>query len=367
VVVTVTSVSNALPTANSTNTNTQPDGSAVLYTNSNCDVIATVNDGVGGNVLGATTAQVNLNGSIQTHNAQPYVSRWYQITPSNNGPATVTLYYSQGDFTAYNTYATTNNWPLLPSGPLDATGIGNLRITKVDNGGLGNNPVVLTPSSVNWNATNGYWEVQVNTPAFSQFYAHAQNPNNVPLPAQVSHFSGYKQGSSDRLVWTTQSEYNNAYFSLEYSQDGQNFIKLAEVATQAMNGNSQEVLAYGYTHNNPQVGHNYYRLGQTDIDGSKNWLGKVLDIYRSAGGNTISIYPNPTQGDLQVSINEVEAASYKLVLRDMSGRIISTVSAQTTRGANAISMNLSEVAQGIYSLQCYRDGDLMLTERVRKQ
>jgi hypothetical protein len=358
-------VNNALPSANSTNTNTQPDGLSVLYTNSNCDVITNINDGVGGNILGATTAEVNINGSIQTHNGQPYVSRWYQITPSNNGPATVSLYYTQGDFNAYNTYATTNNWPLLPTGPLDATGIANMRITKVSNGGLGNNPLVLTPTSVTWD-TNGYWVVLVNTPSFSQFYAHAQNPNNVPLPAMVSNFSGYKQGEYHRLTWTTQSEYNNAYFTLEYSRDGVSFNALSEVASGALNGNSQEELQYSYTHTTPNYGHNYYRLRQTDIDGKSSLEAKVVDLVRGADGQMVRVYPNPTEGVLQVSVYEQQSSRVTLVVRDMSGRVVKTVEAQTSTGQNQLSVNLSEVAQGLYTLQVYSDGELMMTERVRK-
>ena len=367
VTITVNTVNNALPTANSSNTNTQPDGFSIVYTNSNCDVITTVNDGVGGNILGATTAEVNIAGSIQTHNGQPYVNRWYQITPSNNGPATVTLYYTQGDFNAYNTYATTNNWPGLPTGPLDATGIANLRVTKVSNGGFGNNPLVLTPQSVTWNATNGYWEVVLNTPGFSQFYAHAQNPNNVPLPATITNFSGYKQGLNHHLTWTTQSEYNNAFFVLEYSQDAVNFKALAQINSQAVNGNSQETLNYAYVHTAPSIGHNYYRLRQTDIDGQSRLEAKVVDLIRRADGQTVRVYPNPTEGVLQVSVYEQRSTRLKLVVRDMSGRVVKTVEAQTVIGHNPLTLDLSDVAQGIYTLQCYSDGELITTERVRKQ
>ena len=363
--VAVNTVNNALPSTNSTNTNTQPDGLSVLYTNNNCDVITNINDGVGGNILGATTAEVNINGSIQTHNGQPYVNRWYQITPSNNGPATVSLYYTQADFNAYNTYATTNNWPTLPTGPLDATGIANMRITKVANGGLGNNPLVLTPTSVTWD-TNGYWEVLVSTPSFSQFYAHAQNPNNVPLPAMVMDFSGYKHQGTHRLTWRTSSEYNNAYFSVEYSNDAQQFTELGRVGTQAIDGNSQEVLSYLYTHTTPRVGHNYYRLRQTDIDGKSSLEARVVDLIQTATGASVSIYPNPTTGVLQVSINEVQGSNVSLVVRDMSGRVVSTVAAQTTGGVNVVDVDLSHVAQGVYTLQYYSNGELLATERVRK-
>jgi hypothetical protein len=70
---------------------------------------------------------------------------------------------------------------------------------------------------------------------------------------------------------------------------------------------------------------------------------------------------------LQVSINELQGSNVSLVVRDMSGRVVSTVAAQTTAGANRLEVDLSEVAQGVYTLQCYSNGELLTTERVRKQ
>jgi hypothetical protein len=93
----------------------------------------------------------------------------------------------------------------------------------------------------------------------------------------------------------------------------------------------------------------------------------VVDLIQTATGATVSIYPNPTTGILQVSINEMQGSSVTLVVRDMSGRVVNTVSAQTTTGVNQVEVDLRDVAQGIYTLQCYSNGELVATERVRKQ
>jgi hypothetical protein len=70
---------------------------------------------------------------------------------------------------------------------------------------------------------------------------------------------------------------------------------------------------------------------------------------------------------LQVSINELQGSAVKLVVRDISGRVIRTIEASTTAGTNRLEVDLSEMAQGIYTLQCYSNGELLATERVRKQ
>jgi hypothetical protein len=139
------------------------------------------------------------------------------------------------------------------------------------------------------------------------------------------------------------------------------------VGTQAIDGNSQEALSYLYTHTTPRMGHNYYRLRQTDIDGKSSMEARVVDLIQTATGATVSLYPNPTTGMLQVSINELQGSRVTLVVRDMSGRVVSTVAAQTTSGVNQVEVDLRDVAQGIYTLQCYSNGELLTTERVRKQ
>jgi hypothetical protein len=66
-------------------------------------------------------------------------------------------------------------------------------------------------------------------------------------------------------------------------------------------------------------------------------------------------------------VYEQSAGAIKLVVRDMSGRVVKTVEAQTTSGNNQLSIDLSAVAQGIYTLQCYSNGELIVTERITKQ
>jgi hypothetical protein len=355
-----------LATTSSADTNAQPDGMMVTYTNNTCNLILSIMDNVPGQTLGSTVANMTISPTVQTYNGQPYLNRWYQITPANNLPAMLTFYANQYDFDQYNTYATANNWPLLPTGPADATGIANVRITKVTNAGLGNNPVVLTPSSVTWNTTFGYWEIITNTPDFSQFYIHSANPNNTPLPATITRFDGRKLDNSNRLDWTTVSEQNNSHFTLQYSTDGSNFTDLAKVDSKAPNGNSNDVLNYSFDHTTPALGHNYYRLQQHDIDGKKSYHANVVDLIWGSNGSTVSVYPNPSQGVVNIDLYTVKAQNTLIKVLDMSGRIVKQIEARSEAGMNKLSVDLGDVAQGIYTLQVFENGQMTFVERVRK-
>ena len=355
-----------LATTTSADTNAQPDGMMVTYTNNTCNLILSIMDNIPGQSLGSTVANMTISPTVQTYNGQPYLNRWYQITPANNLPAMLTFYVNQYDFDQYNTYATANNWPLLPTGPADAAGIANVRITKVTNAGLGNNPVVLTPSSVTWNTTFGYWEIITNTPNFSQFYIHAANPNNTPLPATITRFEGRKLDNANRLDWTTVSEQNNSHFTLQYSTDGTNFTDLAKVDSKAPNGNSNDVLNYSFDHTTPALGHNYYRLQQHDIDGKKSYHANVVDLIWGSNGSSVSVYPNPSQGVVNIDLYTVKAQNTLIKVLDMSGRIVKQIEARSEAGMNKLSVDLGDVAQGIYTLQVFENGQMTFVERVRK-
>ncbi|MBL7771576.1 MAG: T9SS type A sorting domain-containing protein [Chitinophagaceae bacterium] len=353
-------------TGNSTGTdNYVPGGNQNFYTGS-CNLIAGVY-ALGS--LGSITADVTVDGlsPYPTHNGQPYVRRWFQLTPTTNGPATVTFYLTQDDFDQYNTYATANGWPLLPTGPSDAAGIANLVVTKNDNTGLGNNPIVIVPTSVNWNAVSYYWEVTLNTPSFSQFHFHAVNPVNAALSVQLANFNGDKLDQQDVLTWTTSSETNNAYFNLQYSVDGKNYTTLSRVNSKANQGNSSVTLSYSAVNTQPKAGHNYYRLQQVDLDGKSSIHSKVIDLIRNNNENVVSIYPNPVQQILNVEIYTPKAQQVMVRVMDMSGRIVKQVQAISTEGNNVISLTMNDAAQGLYTLETLINGKSVQINKFTKE
>ncbi|HML96833.1 MAG TPA: T9SS type A sorting domain-containing protein, partial [Thermodesulfobacteriota bacterium] len=359
---TVTAASGIIAPVTSNHSQDHGDDFDINYYDASCDLIATVDDGMGGNVLGSTTATVNVEATAGVHNGQPFVRRWYQITPTSNGSADVILYINQSDFDDYNTVVAAP-YLALPTGPADVTGIANIRITKNDDGGLGNNPIVITPS-VNWNGT--YWELSFNTPSFSQFRVHSVNAGNVPLPATVISFTGEKQTSSDLLSWTTASEQNNAYFNLQHSTDGITFNTLAQVNSKGLNGNSQVRLEYQAENAKPQLGHNYYRLEQVDIDGRVSVHAKVIDLIWGADGSSVNIYPNPTTDVLNVDLYAPTAQNTSVKVLDMSGRVVKQIDAKSQAGANHIQLSLGEIASGVYTVQVYSNNKLSFTSKVRK-
>ena len=238
------------------------DGVNLSYYNPTCQLIATIDDAPGGNTLGMVNSKVNVDATVNIVNGQPYARRWYDITPTSNGPASnVRLYFTQADFDDYNAHPSIvgNLWDSLPTGPTSPTAL--VRITKIDGGGIGvGTPTLITPTAVTWDATNARWEVDFPVTGFSRFFIHAGQNIVNPLPVSLTKFTVTKKGTVSFAAWLTESEQNNSHFNLQRSIDGNMFTTLGKVNSKAVNGNSSTELNYDFTDNAPQIGHNYYRF-----------------------------------------------------------------------------------------------------------
>jgi serine/threonine protein kinase, bacterial len=343
---------------------THLDGAIVNYVDANCNLIATVNDGAGGNVLGSTTAQVNVDATVPTYNAQPYTRRHFDITPTNQGAATVTIYQTQNDFDDFNTTVASTNWPPLPTGSSDAAGIANLRVTQVHGiGGLGNGtPELITPTSVTWDATNNYWSITFPVDSFSSFFVHTGTV--APLAISGLTLTGKIVNNTDQLTWTTMAEKENSYFELLHSTDAVNYTSIYTTPSKANNGNSNALLSYQYTNTNPSSGNNYYKVVAIAKDGRKQ-ASQVVQL--SHFNSNITIYPNPVLDKLTVAYYSEKASKIMLNLFDATGRMITSQELKVNIGANNIPVDMTAIATGNYQLQVINTSGTIHTFKVSKQ
>ena len=86
----------------------------------------------------------------------------------------------------------------------------------------------------------------------------------VDLPIDLLYFKGYEYNSENILHWSTASEDNNDYFTIEKTKDGI-YWEILDRETGA--GNSTNQLYYSSVDKNVESIINYYRLKQTDYDG----------------------------------------------------------------------------------------------------
>jgi hypothetical protein len=154
---------------------------------------------------------------------------------------------------------------------------------------------------------------------FSPFTFGTTKLNNI-LPIELLYFEGEAQEDFVELRWETVSEYENDYFTLEKSKDGISFEEFAEIPSKGAGVQNQKYIDYDME---PYNGLNYYRLKQTDFDGTSTYS-KIISVYFSAGTNVeekFVLYPNPTDGSvLNLGISGVDLEGAELMITDMLGR-----------------------------------------------
>ncbi|MBK7039944.1 MAG: T9SS type A sorting domain-containing protein [Bacteroidetes bacterium] len=317
------------------------------YYTGNCNLIASIDENVAD--MGNTLVTVQVENSVPTHNNQPYVKRWFQVSADTNSAARVYFYFTQDDFNTYNAYATLNNWPLLPINELDAAGIVNIRFTKNDDAGLGSNPLVIIPDSISYNASALYWVIGINTPSFSQFRLHAANAGGTPLPLTWLAFTAKATASGHELYWETANEINVRNFAIQQSANGVDFNTLGWKETDA---------SHQYTFSNQALinGQNFYRIAQYDMDGHINYSKTIL-INHSSHTDEVMLYPNPANDFVKLSFVSSNETPANVDIYDITGRKVLSMRLVTKIGTNLTSISLQTLPKGMYTLNLNRNNE----------
>ena len=133
----------------------------------------------------------------------------------------------------------------------------------------------------------------------------------VPAPVKFSLFNLEKFNYNSIVSFSTVSETNNDYFTIERSGDGRNFESIGAIKGA---GNSKQELSYEFVDESPLAGINYYRIKQTDFDGAYSYT--EIRSVRHQTKNVI-VSPNRTDGKLNVTS---ELDNYDVVIYNTGGQ-----------------------------------------------
>ena len=166
----------------------------------------------------------------------------------------------------------------------------------------------------------------------------------APLPVELLSFSGVMKNEDADLFWSTASEINNDYFTVERSRSGVDFESIGKIKG---GGNSSIVLNYSFIDKEPFTGINYYRLKQTDFDGKYEYSNIIALNSLDSNENNIVIFPNPTNGQVIIQSLKFNIQSWEAM--DVSGRIMISQTLNTEQ--ETLNCNLSSLPNGIYLLK----------------
>jgi len=174
----------------------------------------------------------------------------------------------------------------------------------------------------------------------------------VTLPIDLVLFDANEtQERKVEVEWVTANEVNNDFFTVENSVDRVNW-NIVTIIPGA--GNSSSTLSYMYLDEDPQVGVSYYRLKQTDHDGSYAYSDiRAVDIQGEALSQFIQfveLFPNPTTGSITWTLNTAITGEYRLSIYDKLSRKVMEKDLYLVQGLNSMSEDISALSNGTYSL-----------------
>jgi len=173
------------------------------------------------------------------------------------------------------------------SGPyIDPTGLTDLRVARWNN----TNWVSHGNGGTTGSSAMGTIVTSAPLSGFSPFTLASVSLIN-PLPIELINFEARVYGNEVLTRWSTASELNNDFFTVERSSDGLEFSEIGIIKGQ---GTSQQKSDYQFVDIKPLPDVSYYRLKQTDYD-KKSSYSRIVSVTREDGGGLI-VYPNPTQG-----------------------------------------------------------------------
>jgi subtilisin-like proprotein convertase family protein len=185
--------------------------------------------------------------------------------------------------------------------------------------------------------------------SFSEFGVGDGSSGGSSLPIQLMSFEATLSDRAEvELNWATAIEINNDYFTVERSADGTTFEPVLEVAGA---GNSTVMRTYSDVDKEPLLGLSYYRLKQTDYDGTSTYSQMhSVSLVRNKVAPSMVVYPNPSAGNIQVESKGVQGM-VSIMITDMQGKTIYLQHEMINEGDTPISLELkNKLYPGFYQL-----------------
>lgn len=250
--------------------------------------------------------------------------------------------------------------------------VGNFLEAETFNIALGgtlavDNPGTIATNGINITVNGGNSDLECNNGCCGSLCNVAGTALNavgagIVLPIELGHFTGSTRHDFIHLEWSSITEKNNDYYSILKSTDGNAFTELERVNGA---GNSDQTRFYSISdYDIPNYGIYYYKLTQTDYDGTTEVLKTIAVACKGSEHEpTVSIYPSlVSQGmSVQLSMGSGAIERGEIGLYDTTGQLLQ--SQLVTEGTRNVSINTSQLPMGLYYLKGQLNG-LTFIQRI---
>lgn len=168
-----------------------------------------------------------------------------------------------------------------------------------------------------------------------------------PLPVDLVNMVAECTGSEAEIDWMTATESNNDFFTIERSVDMMNWEVLTQIPS---GGNSTSPTYYNWTDPNPISGTSYYRLKQTDLNGTDSEYFNPVAIEHCSDESDILVFDNGS-GTISLGVNTEVEDQLVVGLYDMSGRQVVDANFFVQKGYQTFDLDNPDIATGMYMLR----------------
>lgn len=230
----------------------------------------------------------------------------------------------------------------IHKGPITSTGCSSFLVSNSTNitGGTFSGQIHITDST-----TTGTDTLDANSCSSCGFTAGMDNPCFQVLPVELMYFKGWQESVYNKLIWSTATERNNSFFTVERASGGDAFEPIAIIEGA---GNSSNILNYSYYDNKALPGLSYYRLKQTDFDGTFSYS-NIIVIKRD--GLEIVNYNSLEDNTIGLTVYSGNTRDIKIQIMDLQGRVRLKDIYTVVSGTNKIILPVLDNSSGIYVLQ----------------
>ena len=176
------------------------------------------------------------------------------------------------------------------------------------------------------------------------------------LPIELLRFEGIYADEKVTLSWDVASELNNDFFTVERSEDG---IYYETVGTLNGAGNSSEKNSYELEDTRTSNRLIYYRLAQTDMDGTTQAFDEITVDCRKH--ESLTVYPNPVLDQINILFNYSETETYTLTIFDQSGKPVYQLTALTS---GQIKLDDHQLVNGLYLMQLRTENEIIASQKL---
>jgi hypothetical protein len=269
--------------------------------------------------LGSTT--IYRRHTQMTNNGNHSIYRYFDIVPTNNTGLDATLRFHYFDE------------------ELAGLTESDLEIWQFDGVNWSSKNLNNINMGANWVEASGF--------PFFHTLTLAEEMNQA-LPIELLSFDALLNERKEvDIFWTTTTEVNNDFFSVERSRNGVAFEQIAVVDGA---GNSINTHQYKITDSSPFIGINYYRLKQVDFDGSQTY--SIIRPVNIISDERFIAYPNPMNNELHISGDGFSAEGDLIIeIYDALGKLVYNNSLAMDAKFNSFTIKeVSELIGGNYFL-----------------